>query len=323
MSSSTSGTRVEEQVVKHKLHASDFLSLKPLDGDDIEDLIEEAMRLKKEGIKGLRPLSQKTIGLLFEKPSTRTRVSFEVAVFLLGGHPVVLTGTDLQLGRGETIEDTGRVLSRYLDGLVVRTLGQDRLEALAGASGCPVINALTDECHPCQALADMLTILESKGTLRGLKLAYLGDGNNVTHSLMRAGAKLGMDVRVATPQGHGPDDAIVAECEEYCKIYGSTLQLGSDPGAATNGADIVYTDVWVSMGSSTGDEDVSVIFKPFQVNSELLTKASEDVMVMHCLPAHRGQEITDEVLDGNHSAVWDQAENRLHAQVALLQMIYG
>lgn len=311
-------------MVRHKMRASDFLSLEPLDGDELEDLLEEALRLKNEGTKGLRPLAGKAIGLLFEKPSMRTRVSFEVAVLKLGGHPFVLTDDEVQLGRRETIEDAGRVLSRYVDGLVVRTFGQERVEALAAAADVPVINALTDLCHPCQALADMLTVLEYKGGLRGLKLAYAGDGNNVTHSLMRAGTKLGMRVAVATPPGREPLAEIVDECVEYTETYGSTLDIGNDASAAAAEADVIYTDVWVSMGQAAADEARLLDeYRPFQVNEELVGAAHDDVMVMHCLPAHRGQEITDEVIDGSRSAVWDQAENRLHAQVALLAMIYG
>ncbi|MCJ7745028.1 MAG: ornithine carbamoyltransferase, partial [Actinobacteria bacterium] len=213
-------------MVRHKLRGADFLSLKPLDGGELESLIEESIKLKQEGVKGHRPLANKVISLLFEKPSTRTRVSFEVAILRLGGHPMVLVGQGLQLERGESIEDTGRVLSGYVDGLVVRTFGQDRLEALAGASGVPVVNALTDQCHPCQALADMLTVFEYKGRLKGLKLAYVGDGNNVTHSLMRAGTKLGMNIAVATPKGREPLDFIIEECREYCDIYGGSLEVG-------------------------------------------------------------------------------------------------
>ena len=310
-------------MVKHKLRGADFLSLKSLDGGELEALIEDSMRLKQEGVKGHRPLANKVIGLLFEKPSTRTRVSFEVAVLRLGGYPMVLIGQGLQLDRGESIEDTGRVLSRYVDGLVVRTFGQDRLEALAGSSGMPVVNALSDQCHPCQALADMLTVQEYKGSLKGLKLAYIGDGNNVTHSLMRAGTKLGMNVSVATPKGREPLDFIIEECREYCDIYGSSLELGNDPAPCAAEADVLYTDVWVSMGASEQDKRDLDEFMPFQVNQGMLSLAGEDVMVMHCLPAHRGEEIADEVIDGSHSAVWDQAENRLHAQVALLSMIFG
>ena len=310
-------------MVRHKLSGADFLSLKALDGGELELLIEESMKLKQEGIKGHRPLSNKVISLLFEKPSTRTRVSFEVAILRLGGHPMVLAGQDLQLERGESIEDTGRVLSGYVDGFVVRTFSQARLEALAGASGVPVVNALTDQCHPCQALADMLTILEYKGCFKGLKLAYVGDGNNVTHSLMRAGTKLGMNIAVSTPRGRGPLDFIIDECREYCEIYGSSLEVGNDPVTCAAGADVLYTDVWVSMGAAEQDDRDQGEFLQFQVNQELLSLAGDDVMVMHCLPAHRGEEITDDVIDGNHSAIWDQAENRLHAQVALLGMIFG
>jgi ornithine carbamoyltransferase len=306
------------------MRGSDFLSLKPLDGSELEDLVEEALRLKSEGSKGVRSLSGRSVGLLFEKHSTRTRVSFEVAVNRLGGQVVVLSSGDTQLGRGETIEDTGRVLSRYLDGLVVRTFGQDRLEVLAEACDIPVINALTDQCHPCQALADMLTILEYKGSPRGVRLAYVGDGNNVCHSLMRAGTKLGMEVTVSTPEGREPLQEIVEECVENTGIYSGTLAVGHDPPAGVTDADVVYTDTWSSMGQENRDEDaLAASFGRFQVNEELLAHASDDVMVMHCLPAHRGQEITDEVLDGNRSAVWDQAENRLHAQIALLEMIFG
>ncbi|MDD5748452.1 MAG: ornithine carbamoyltransferase [Actinomycetota bacterium] len=310
-------------MVKHVLRGSDFLSLSGLSGNELEDFVYESCRLKKEGTKGFRPLSNRSIGLLFEKPSTRTRVSFEVAILSLGGHPLVLQAEELQMRRGETIEDTAKVLSRYLDGLVVRTFGQKRLESIAASSDIPVINALSDECHPCQALADMLTILEYKGEFRQLELSYLGDGNNVTHSLMRAGTKLGMNVHIATPCGHEPMDSIVSECEEYCEISGGSLKLTDEPFEAAENADILYTDVWVSMGSSEDADEARSKFLPFQVNEKMLEVASDDVIVMHCLPAHRGEEITDDVIDGSHSVVWDQAENRLHAQIALLAMIYG
>jgi len=315
--------RERKAVLKNKLRGADFLTLAPLSGEEIESLLEEAVRLKGEGTKGYKPLAGKVVGLIFEKPSTRTRVSFEVAVHRLGGSALALTDRDLQLGRGETIEDTGRVLSRYLDGLVVRTFGQDRLESLAEASSVPVINALTDECHPCQALADMMTVLEYKGAFRGLRLAYLGDGNNVAHSLMRAGTKLGMDIVVATPEGHGPLEAITSECKVYADASGGSLVVGNDPSQASAGADVIYTDVWVSMGQPDEKRDALGHFASFRLDEEMLDRASDDVMVMHCLPAHRGEEITAEVLDGSHSAVWDQAENRLHAQVALLGLIFG
>lgn len=310
-------------MLKNKLKGADFLTLAPLSGGEIEALLEEAIRLKSEGTKGYRPLAGKTIGLVFEKPSTRTRVSFEVAVHRLGGHPVPLSGDDLQLGRGETVADTGRVLSRYLDGLVVRTFGQDRLEELAASAAVPVVNALTDASHPCQALADMMTVLEYRGDFRGLKLAYLGDGNNVANSLARAAAKLGMEMVVATPVGHEVDAEVIDECREYGADSGGSLETTNDPGSAAAGADILYTDVWVSMGQPDAGRDALAHFEDFQINRELLDLAKEDSMVMHCLPAHRGLEITSEVLDGGRSAVWDQAENRLHAQVALLAAIFG
>jgi len=307
---------------KRALRGSDFLSLKPFEPAAIELILAEAARVKSEGLKHSRPLAGRAVGLLFEKPSTRTRASFEVAVVRLGGHPMYLSGSELQVKRGETLGDTGKVLSRYLDGLVVRTFGQDRLEEIASAAEVPVINALTDECHPCQALADMLTISEYKGGLEGIMLAYVGDGNNVCHSLMRAGTKLGMAVAVATPPGKGPHQSIVDECKAYCEAYGSTLEVGTDAVEAATDADVIYTDVWVSMG----EEDVPVTVKeflPYRVDSDLVGHAADDAIVMHCLPAHRGEEITDEVLDGSRSVVWDQAENRLHAQTALLALIYG
>jgi len=305
------------------LRGCDFLSLSPVSGEELLFMVEEALRLKNEGTKGFHPLSGKVIALLFEKPSTRTRVSFEVAVLRLGGYPMFLSSSELQIGRGETLEDTARVLSRYVDGLVVRTFAQSRLEELAQAASIPVINALTDECHPCQALADMLTIYENKGVLEGLKLTYLGDGNNVANSLMRAGTKLGMEVFIATPEGKSPYARIVEECKVYCDISGAKLILTSDPSEAAKDADILYTDVWVSMGSEDEISQIEEIFIPFQLNENVLELAKSDAIVMHCLPAHRGLEITDEVIDGNHSVVWEQAENRLHAQIALLAMIYG
>jgi ornithine carbamoyltransferase len=310
-------------VLKNKMRGADFLTLAPLDGEEIEALLEEAIHLKTEGVKGYKPLAGKVIGMIFEKPSTRTRVSFDVAIHRLGGHSMTLTEKDLQLGRGETVEDTGRVLSRYLDGLVVRTFGQDRIEALAAASSVPVVNALTDQSHPCQALADMMTILEYKGVLQGLKLAYVGDGNNVSNSLMRAGTKLGLDVTVSTPAGHEPPEGVVEECVGYAERSGGSLSVGNDPEEGVADADVVYTDVWESMGQREKRQDAIEHFKAFRVDEGLLALAHEDAMVMHCLPAHRGEEITAEVLDGSHSAVWDQAENRLHAQVALLGLIFG
>jgi ornithine carbamoyltransferase len=263
-------------------------------------------------------LAGKTIGMLFEKPSTRTRVSFEVAIAELGGTPVVLSSRDLQLGRGETVADTARVLSRYLHALVVRTFAQERLEALAAAGSIPIINALSDHSHPCQVLADLQTIRASLGTLAGVRLAYVGDGNNVAHSLLRAGAMAGMHVTIATPSGHEPDPAVVAAAS----VGGGSVAVVTDPVVGVKDAQVIYTDVWASMGQEEEHAERVARFRPYQVNAELVDRAP-DAIVLHCLPAHRGEEITDEVVDGPRSMVWDQAENRLHAQKALLELLVG
>jgi ornithine carbamoyltransferase len=256
--------------------------------------------------------------MIFEKPSTRTRVSFEVAVASTGGHPVALSSSELQLGRGETIEDTGRVLSRYADAIVLRTFEQERLEVLAGAASVPVVNALSDFEHPCQCLADLLTVREIKGELAGRTLVYLGDGNNVTHSLLLGGAMAGMRVRAATPPGFEPIPQVVQRAREIASETGGTIEILTDPLEASRGADVLYTDVWASMGREEEADERALIFPAYQLDARTVELAAPDVTVLHCLPAHRGQEITDEVIDGPHSAVWDQAENRLHTQKALL-----
>ena len=297
----------------------DFLSIDDLSTAELDDLLERSAKLKASPEDGAGLLAGKSIALIFEKPSTRTRVSFEVAVAQLGGHPVVLNSTELQLGRGETIEDTGHVLSRYVDAIVVRTFEQARLEALASTAEVPVINSLSDFEHPCQALADLLTIRERKGDLPGVALAYLGDGNNVTHSLLLGGAKAGMHVRVATPPGYEPISQIVKRAEEIAAGTGARVMVTTDAAAATEGADVLYTDVWASMGQEREAEERKLIFAPYQVNAALLARAKPGAIVMHCLPAHRGEEITDDVIEGPQSVVWDQAENRLHAQKALME----
>lgn len=279
-------------------------------------LLESAADAKRDPDAWRRRLEGKQVALIFEKPSTRTRVSFEVAVASMGGHAVVLRGDELQLGRGETIEDTGRVLSRYVDAIVVRTFGQDRLERLADASSVPVVNALSDFSHPCQCLADLQTLREKKGDLRGLSLAYIGDGNNVAHSLMFGAGKTGMDLRVACPAGFEPFPQVVERALELARSSGGRLLLTTDPREAATGADALYTDVWVSMGQDAGRGTDA--FAGFRVDAELIGVADEEVVVMHCLPAHRGEEITADAIDGPRSIVWDQAENRLHAQKALL-----
>ena len=301
----------------------DYLSVDDLDPTEILRLLDLAAALKADRSLHHDALSGKTVALVFEKASTRTRVSFEVGVDQLGARPLTLSSSDIHLGRGETIEDTGRVLSRYVDAIVLRTFEQERLEALAAAASVPVINSLSDFEHPCQALADLLTTRERSGPLAGRILAYVGDGNNVAHSLLLAGAKTGMTVRVAAPTGFEPIPQIVQRASEIAEETGGAIEVFSDPQSAVKGANVVYTDVWASMGQEEESEERSLVFRPFQVNQALIDLADPDVIVLHCLPAHRGLEITDEVIDGPRSAVWDQAENRLHTQKALLLLLFG
>ena len=268
----------------------------------------------KTGAPVSAPLKGKAVAVVFEKPSTRTRLSFEVGIVQLGAHPVVLDARSTQLGRGETIEDTARVLSRYVDAIVIRTGGQDRIEALAGASSVPVVNALTDGFHPCQVLADLQTVQERTGRLAGLTLTYLGDGaNNMANSLLVGGAMAGLHVRVGAPKGYQPDPAVV----ERAKAYGTDVLVTDDPAEAAAGADVLYTDVWVSMGQGDAEQRVRDL-TPYALDESAVAAAADDPLVLHCLPAHRGEEIAASVIDGPHSAVWDEAENRLHAQKALL-----
>src|SRR6266571_8196405 len=296
----------------------DYLSVDDLGPAELLHLLDVADALKADRTLQQDALAGMTVALLFEKASTRTRVSFEVGIGQLGGRPLTLSGTDLQLGRGETIEDTGRVLSRYVDAIVLRTFEQERLEVLAAAAGVPVVNALSDFEHPCQCLADLLTIRERKGDLPGVVLAYLGDGNNVAHSLLLGGAMAGMNVRVATPPGYEPIPQVVSRSEELAAETGGSVLVGNDPVEAVTDADVLYTDVWASMGQEAQAEDRSLVFPSYRLDQAAVDRAAADVIVLHCLPAHRSQEITDEVIDGPHSAVWDQAENRLHTQRALL-----
>ncbi len=296
----------------------DFLSIDDVAPDELARLLADADEVKANPDDWSRRLKDKNVALIFEKPSTRTRVSFEVAVTSMGGSAVVLRGDELQLGRGETIEDTGTVLARYVDAIVVRTFGQDRVERLADAASVPVINALSDYEHPCQALADLQTIREKKGDLGGLSLAYIGDGNNVAHSLMLAGVKSGMDVRIATPKGYEPFPSVVDRCRDIAAQTNANLVVTDVVAEAAVGADVLYTDVWASMGQESESQDRAEMFKRYQINLEVVDMADDEVVVMHCLPAHRGEEIQAEVIDGPRSIVWDQAENRLHAQKALL-----
>ena len=269
---------------------------------------------------GHRPLEgPKTVAVLFDKPSTRTRISFETGIAQLGGAPLIVDAQASQLGRGETIADTARVLSRYVDAIVWRTGDQSRIEEMAAAASVPVVNALTDQFHPCQVLADLQTVRERFGRLAGLTLTYLGDGaNNMAHSLLLGGATAGMHVRVCAPEGFQPDAGVLRDAKNRASDTGGGVELAADPHAAVDGADVVVPDTWISMGQEDDGLDRTAPFRPLQVNARLLERAAEGAIVLHCLPAHRGDEITDDVLDGPASAVWDEAENRLHAQKALL-----
>ncbi len=303
------------------LKGRNFISLADFSREELLFVLERARRMKRDfRAKRLEPgLAGKCVALIFMKPSTRTRVSFEAGVFYLGGHPLVLGGSEMQVQRGESWADTGRVLARYVDGIVIRTYAQSDVVDLAAAAGKPVINGLTDIEHPCQVVSDLLTIQEKKGELRGVKLCYVGDGNNVANSLLLGCALAGVDIRFACPAGHDPDHDIVELARKLAS--GSTVEPCADAADAADGADVIYTDVWTSMGQDE-DEDKLAIFSDYQVNSDLLAVAAKDAIVMHCLPAHRGQEISAEVMDGPSSAVWDQAENRLFGQMAVMALIF-
>lgn len=294
-----------------------------IDSDELDELLDSARALKagqKEG-RADKPLKEKTGVLIFEKPSTRTRVSFEVAFWQLGGLPIVLNSTDMQLGRGETIEDTGQVISRYTDIVVIRSNKHENVTMLAKAATVPVINALSDMYHPCQALADMFTIKEIRGGLRGRKMAYIGDGNNVCNSLMLAAATAGLNISVATPYKYAPDRGVEAKALEIAAKKDSKVIVTEDLAEAVKDADVLYTDVWVSMGDEKEAESRKNELAGYQLNERVLGMAKEDAIVMHCMPAHRGEEITGSVFDGPRSVVLDQAENRLHAQKALLKWL--
>jgi ornithine carbamoyltransferase len=302
--------------------ARNYLSVDDLSPQGLRDLFDLTAKVKADPGAYRDRLAGRSIALVFEKPSTRTRVSFEVGVAELGAHALVISSGDLQLGRGETIEDTGRVLSRYVQAIVLRTFEQERLELLASTSTAHVVNSLSDFEHPCQALADLFTIRERLGGLEGRTLAYLGDGNNVAHSLLLGGAKVGMHVRIATPPGFEPIPQVVNRAAEIAGETGGTVEVMHDPAEAADGADALYTDVWASMGREDEADERALVFPAYQLNQKLLDLADASAIVLHCLPAHRGQEITDEVLDGPRSAVWDQAENRLHTQKALLLSLF-
>jgi ornithine carbamoyltransferase len=302
------------------LTGRDLLSMTDLSAQETLSLLQLAADLKQGKIQ---PNCRKTLGLLFYKASTRTRVSFFAAMSQIGGQVIDLNTGSMQIGRGEPLQDTARVLDRYLDVLAIRTFAHKDVETFAKHSQMPIINALTDLEHPCQVLADLQTIQENFGQLAGLKLAYCGDGNNMAHSLMLGCATVGMDIAIASPANFTPDPQIVAAAQSIAAIGGTQVVVTQSPQEAVSQAQIVYTDVWASMGQETESETRIPVFQPYQVNQELLSLADPNSIVLHCLPAHRGEEITEDVLEGTRSRVWDQAENRLHAQKALLVSVLG
>jgi ornithine carbamoyltransferase len=310
-------------VIAVQLKGRHFLRVNDWAPDELVAVLDLADRLKVRQRERIahRHLEGRTLGMIFQKPSTRTRVSFEVGMFQLGGVGLYLAAGDLQLGRGETIKDTARVLSRYLDGIMIRTFAQADVDELAAHADIPVINGLTDEFHPCQALADVMTIRERLGELEGVRVTYLGDGNNVCNSLMVACAKLGMNFTAATPDGYEPDEEVVGWARAAAEASGGSVELRHDARGAAEGADVLYTDVWTSMGQDEERAQRVLDLAGYRIDGELLGLAGERAIVLHCLPAHYGEEITEEILYGPRSAVWDQAENRLHSQKALMALI--
>jgi ornithine carbamoyltransferase len=306
---------------KISLKGRDLLTWLDYTTEEVHELLSLAEHLKKNPIS--KKLEGKTLGMIFEKSSTRTRVSFEAGMLQMGGHAIYLNSRDIQLGRGESIADTAKVLSAYVDAIMIRTFEHEKVAQLAEHASVPVINGLCDTYHPCQALADVLTIYEVKGNLAGLKVVYIGDGNNVAHSFMILCAKLGMDVVISCPKGYEPDQEVIDAAVELAQLSGGSFTLSYDPEEAAAGADIVYTDVWASMGQEEETSERLQVFEPYQVNQELLAHASDDVKFLHCLPAHRGEEVTADVIDGGKSAVFQQAENRLHVQKAILLSVLG
>jgi ornithine carbamoyltransferase len=310
-------------VIPAQLKERDFLRVNDWEAEELLLLLDLADRLKAR-LRERVPhpyLEGRTLGMIFQKPSTRTRVSFEVGIAQLGGRGLYLAASDLQLGRGETIKDTARVLSRYLDAIMIRTFRQADVDELAEHADVPVLNGLTDEFHPCQALADVMTIRERLGAFAGVRVAYLGDGNNVCHSLMVACGKLGLDFVAATPEGYEPAEAVVGWAQTAAGVSGGSVAVIRDPREAAEGADVLYTDVWTSMGQEEERERRLADLAGYRIDEGLLALANERAIVLHCLPAHYGEEITEAVLYGPRSAVWDQAENRLHAQKALMALV--
>jgi ornithine carbamoyltransferase len=305
------------------LKGRSLASLYDLTREEIEEILKTSELLKLQLLRGQEHtlLKGKTLAMIFEKPSTRTRVSFEVGMWQLGGYALYLSSSDLQLGRGETIGDTAQVLSRYVDGIMARVFAHQTILDLVSYSKVPVMNGLSDFSHPCQGLADLFTVYEKKGRLSGLKLAYMGDGNNVAHSLIYGCSKVGMNITLGCPKGYEPDAQVVSRGKEEGRKSGSDVIVTNDPNEAAKGADIIYTDVWASMGKEKEREDRLKTFKPYQINTQLVKLAKEGHIFMHCLPAHRGEEVTDEVADSKHSVIFDQAENRMHTQKGLMALI--
>jgi ornithine carbamoyltransferase len=305
------------------LKGRSLASLYDLTKEEIEQILKTSELLKLQLLRGQEHplLKGKTLAMIFEKPSTRTRVSFEVGMWQLGGYALYLSSSDLQLGRGETIGDTAQVLSRYVDGIMARVFAHQTILDLVSYSKVPVMNGLSDFSHPCQGLADLFTVYEKKGRLSGLKLAYMGDGNNVAHSLIYGCSKVGMNITLGCPKGYEPDAQVVSRGKEEARKSGSDVIVTNDPNEAAKGADIIYTDVWASMGKEKEREERLKTFKPYQINTQLVKLAKEGHIFMHCLPAHRGEEVTDEVADSKHSVIFDQAENRMHTQKGLMALI--
>lgn len=316
-------TTVAEKDLQAQLAGKDCLTLLDYSKEELLYLLKSAIEIKAKHKQGIvyQPLKGKVLGLIFEKSSTRTRVSFEAGIYQLGGTGLFLSSKDIQLGRGEPISDTAKVLSGYLDGIMIRTFAQSDVEELAENATIPVINGLTDLYHPCQVLADLQTIEEAKGKLAGLKIAYIGDGNNMAHSLMIGAAKMGMHFSTAAPAGYLPDESIVAKAKAIAE--GTEITITTDPVEAIKDADVIYTDVWASMGQESEQKKREKLFANYQVNADLVQHAKADYLFMHCLPAHRGEEVTADIIDGDHSVVFQEAENRLHAQKALMVALMG
>lgn len=301
----------------------DLISIHDLTRDEVLEILDLAARIKKEPGAHREALRGKTLAMIFEKPSLRTRVSFETGMTQLGGHAIAIQGGEVGLGKREAIGDVAATLEGMVDGIMARTFSHQILIDLAAHASIPVINGLSDHLHPCQALADFMTVREKKGTLEGLTLGWLGDGNNVLHSLMYAGAKLGVNVQAATPEGYEPDAGVVSRAQADARRTGARISAGRDPDAALKGADVVYTDTWASMGQEAEHAARVKVFRPYQVNAAAMARANKGALFMHCLPAHRNEEVTDEVIDSPASVVFPQAHNRLHAQKAVLVLLLG